>query len=67
MRLLVVNAGSSSLKLSVLDEDRLCDSKELPAPAASIDAEQVDAAVRGLGAVEAVGHRIVHGGERFRS
>ena len=63
--MLVVNAGSSSLKLSVLDHDRLCGAQELPAPGAAIDPEQVAAAVRDLGPVDAVGHRIVHGGERY--
>jgi acetate kinase len=65
VRVLVVNAGSSSLKLSVLDNDRLCDARELPAPGAAIDTEQVAAVVRELGPVDAVGHRIVHGGERY--
>jgi acetate kinase len=64
LRVLVVNAGSSSLKLSVLDQDRLAGSEELPAPGAAIDPGQVAVAVRGLGEVDAVGHRIVHGGER---
>jgi acetate kinase len=65
VRVLVVNAGSSSLKLSVLDDDRLCGAQELPAPGAEIDAVQVHAAVLALGPVDAVGHRIVHGGERY--
>jgi acetate kinase len=65
VRVLVVNAGSSSLKLSVLDQDELCGATELPAPGATIDPEQVSAALRGLGPVDAVGHRIVHGGERY--
>jgi acetate kinase len=65
MRVLVVNAGSSSLKLSVLDEDQLHRARELSTPGATIDQEQVAAAVRELGPVDAVGHRIVHGGERY--
>jgi acetate kinase len=65
VRVLVVNAGSSSLKLSVLDHDRLCDAQELAAPGAEIDPEEVAAAVRALGSVDAVGHRIVHGGARY--
>jgi acetate kinase len=65
VRTLVVNAGSSSLKLSVLDDDRLCGALELAAPGAEIDTEQVAAAVRELGPVDAVGHRIVHGGQRY--
>jgi acetate kinase len=61
----VVNAGSSSLKLSVLDHDQLCGAHELSDPGSSIDAGQVAAAVHELGPVDAVGHRIVHGGARY--
>ena len=65
MRVLVVNAGSSSLKLSVLDHDRLCAAQDLSAPGAAIDRGEVAAAVHELGPVDAVGHRIVHGGTRY--
>ncbi len=65
MRVLVVNAGSSSLKLSVLDHDQLRGARELPAAGATIDTELVADAVRELGPFDAVGHRIVHGGERY--
>ena len=66
MRILVVNAGSSSLKLRVLDaSDALVGSADLPAPRGSTDAADVAAAIDGLGAVDAVGHRIVHGGTAF--
>lgn len=51
MRVLVVNAGSSSLKLSVLDGDELVDE---PADLEAALASRPDA----------VGHRVVHGGER---
>jgi acetate kinase len=66
MRILVVNAGSSSLKVRVLEaDDRLAASVDLPPP----DSPDVDAAlegaVRGFGAIDAVGHRVVHGGTRF--
>jgi acetate kinase len=54
LRVLVVNAGSSSLKLSLLDHDDtliaqpagLAELRELPAP-------------------DAIGHRVVHGGDDF--
>jgi acetate kinase len=49
---LVVNAGSTSLKLSAVREDGRTD------PVASLDAAPED--------VAAVGHRIVHGGASFR-
>ncbi len=69
MRVLVVNAGSSSLKLSLLDErDTVLIERELAAPSARIDAGELRAALAvGLGEADAVGHRIVHGGERFRA
>jgi acetate kinase len=66
LRVLVVNAGSSSLKLRLLDaDDRLVASRDLPAPRGTVDAAVVAATVRELGPVDAVGHRIVHGGTRF--
>jgi acetate kinase len=65
VRVLVVNAGSSSMKLSVLDGEELCGAEELPAGGGGVDPEQIAAAVTRLGSVDAVGHRIVHGGDRF--
>lgn len=65
-RILVVNAGSSSLKLRVLGpDDRLAGSADLPAPRGATDAAAVAEAIRGLGEVDAVGHRIVHGGTTY--
>lgn len=65
-RILVVNAGSSSLKLRVLDRaDAVVASADLPPPRGEEDAGAVGEAVAGLGAVDAVGHRIVHGGTAF--
>jgi acetate kinase len=65
MRILIVNAGSSSLKLSVLDGERLRDAKELAAAGGKVDSRELAAAVAELGRVDAIGHRIVHGGTRF--
>ena len=60
MRVLVVNAGSSSLKLRLLgDADEPLAFRDL-APD-----EDVGAALDALGEADAAGHRIVHGGERF--
>ncbi len=65
MRLLVVNAGSSSLKLSVLDTDgtvvtdttvQAWNGEEHLAPLAEF--------LAGCGPIDAVGHRVVHGGPR---
>ena len=69
VRVLVVNAGSSSLKLSLLDgdDDGRSPSASWHAPRAQVDAEELRAALdAALGEADAVGHRIVHGGERFR-
>ncbi|MGO8905926.1 MAG: acetate/propionate family kinase [Solirubrobacteraceae bacterium] len=69
MRVLVVNAGSSSLKLRLLDgADRILAEDELDTPRAALDSEALERALASpLGEAQAVGHRIVHGGERFRS
>lgn len=62
MRVLVVNAGSSSLKLGVVDgDDAVVASTELAAG----DAEGLDGFLGEVSGVVAVGHRVVHGGERF--
>jgi acetate kinase len=68
MRVLVVNAGSSSLKLTLLDDrDTTIEARELAAPRAEVDADELRAALRSpLGEADAIGHRIVHGGQRFR-
>ena len=61
MRVLVVNAGSSSLKLRLLGQD---DTVEQTA-----DAEpggDLEALLRDWPEPDAVGHRVVHGGMRFR-
>jgi acetate kinase len=65
-RILVVNAGSSSLKLRVLGpDDALVGSADLPAPQGTVDTAEVAKAVAGLGEIAAVGHRIVHGGTLY--
>jgi acetate kinase len=67
VRVLVVNAGSSTLKLALLDgEDHLLGARELLAPGGQVDAAEIrEALAGGLAEADAVGHRIVHGGERF--
>ncbi|HEY4632528.1 MAG TPA: acetate/propionate family kinase [Candidatus Limnocylindrales bacterium] len=65
-RILVVNAGSSSLKLRVLDDaDGVVASIDLPAPRGTTDAGAIETALGSLGPIRAVGHRIVHGGTRY--
>jgi acetate kinase len=67
MRVLVVNAGSSSLKLRLLGgQDEILAERELDAPGAQSDEAELSTALAGeLGEADAVGHRIVHGGQRF--
>ncbi len=66
MRLLAVNAGSSSLKLRVLDDDdRIVDSADLPAPRGGADAAALRKAIEGFGSIDGVVHRIVHGGTLY--
>jgi acetate kinase len=69
MRVLVVNAGSSSVKLRLLDgDDAILAEAELQAPNSQIeDAALARALDSRLGEAQAIGHRIVQGGERFRS
>jgi len=63
VRILVVNAGSSSLKLRLLDDhDSVLRDADLPGDS---DGRQVAAAVDGWGTPDAIGHRIVHGGTFF--
>jgi acetate kinase len=66
LRVLVVNAGSSSVKLSVLgDDDESLASSDLAVEQGEIDDAELRSALAALPAADAVGHRIVHGGERF--
>jgi acetate kinase len=67
LRVLVVNAGSSSLKLRVLDAaEALVAARDLPPPPDG-GTPGLTAAVAALGPVDAVGHRVVHGGTDFRA
>jgi acetate kinase len=62
----VVNAGSSSLKLSLLGpDDTLLASAELPADDDGFDTDTLATVIEGWPAPQVVGHRIVHGGTRF--
>src|SRR4051794_24923444 len=68
MRVLVVNAGSSSLKLRLLGpDDEVLAEADIAAPRAKVDEAALADWVADAGAIDAVGHRIVHGGERFRA
>lgn len=65
MRVLVVNAGSSSLKLRLVgDAGELLGSADLPADATG-DASALAGVLGDFPAPDVVGHRIVHGGTGF--
>jgi acetate kinase len=67
MRVLVVNAGSSSLKLRLLGEgDALVGTADLPPTDGRGGVEALRATIDAMGPVDAVGHRVVHGGTEFR-
>ncbi|HLI56295.1 MAG TPA: acetate/propionate family kinase, partial [Actinomycetota bacterium] len=64
MRVLVVNAGSSSLKLRLLDDAcQLVATGEFGG--GTPDPEALGSWLTGAGSIDAVGHRIVHGGTEF--
>jgi acetate kinase len=66
MRILVVNAGSSTLKLAVLDDsDAIVESTTIDPWAGVEDAQPITKFLEASEPVDAVGHRIVHGGTRF--
>lgn len=68
LRILVVNAGSSSLKLRVLgDGDEIVGTADLPAPRGTADQTAIETALASFGQIEAAGHRIVHGGTIYRA
>jgi acetate kinase len=66
LNVLVVNAGSSSLKLALIGEhDRLLHSANLPTPHRRLDESALAAELERCDRIDAVGHRIVHGGSEF--
>jgi acetate kinase len=68
LRVLTVNAGSSSLKLRLLDQDdSLVASADVEIDRGVLDRAEFQSAISDFPAPGAVGHRIVHGGDRFRN
>jgi acetate kinase len=66
LRVLVLNAGSSSLKVSVIGaDDRVLNQRDFDAPGGKVRRAELRSAVESMEDVEAVGHRVVHGGPRF--
>jgi acetate kinase len=69
VRVLVVNAGSSSLKLRLLDgDDSVLFAKDLDAHQGRFDRGSFQTVMSTIASqVDVVGHRVVHGGTRFTS
>ncbi|HYL07927.1 MAG TPA: acetate/propionate family kinase [Candidatus Udaeobacter sp.] len=68
MRTLVLNAGSSSLKLSVVeDETNIVAEQDFEAAEGRLDETRLASEIRSMGSVDAVGHRVVHGGPKYPS
>jgi acetate kinase len=66
MQVLVVNAGSSTLKLAVVGEDdEVVADSHLDDWAGDDASAEVDSLVARVDGVAAVGHRVVHGGSEF--
>jgi acetate kinase len=67
VRVLVVNAGSSSLKLSVLSDGGVETTATVERWDGAAHRDPLQDFLRGVGDVDAVGHRVVHGGSRYRT
>ena len=66
VRVLVVNAGSSSLKLRLLDgDDRVAESADLPADGGGFDTGELSRRLSGWPRPDVIGHRVVHGGTDY--
>ncbi len=62
MRVLVVNTGSSSLKSAVVEEGQVVARAAVERWDVAAPLDDVSELVTGAGGVDAVGHRVVHGG-----
>jgi acetate kinase len=66
VRVLTVNAGSSSLKVRLLDhDDALLESVDLDAPGGVVETSDVRRALEPCPRPDVVAHRVVHGGTEF--
>jgi acetate kinase len=62
VRILVVNAGSTSLKLRVVeDDDRVSESVDLNPPGEAVE-DELRGVLADIGSIDVSGHRVVHGG-----
>jgi acetate kinase len=66
LRILVVNAGSSSLKVSAVDpDDSVLFERDFKADGGHFKEAELQSALREVQGIEAVGHRVVHGGPKY--
>jgi len=65
MRILTVNVGSSSIKLSVFDNGDLIDKVAMSSDGGHLSERDVTNAIAAHLPIDAVGHRVVHGGSEF--
>ena len=65
MRVLTVNAGSTTMKLALLDGDRVLANRDVEVDDISSGERALSEALDELERPEAVGHRVVHGGTTF--
>jgi len=68
LRVLVVNAGSSSLKLSLVGgDDAILAEHDFEVEGGRLDDGELAEAIHAMEGIEAAGHRVVHGGPRHPS
>lgn len=67
MRVLAVNAGSSTLKLSLLDGDQVLADQTIETSSDGDVGEALSSALESFESPDAVGHRVVHGGGVYSS
>jgi acetate kinase len=66
VRVLIVNPGSSSLKLRVIGpDDELLATSDLSAEGGRFETSDLEGFLAGAGSLDAVGYRVVHGGTLF--
>lgn len=67
MRLLTVNAGSSSVKLRLLENQEVIHTGDLSIAGGDLEPQTIGDVVSGWPRPDVVGHRVVHGGTVFSS
>jgi len=66
LRVLVLNAGSSSFKVSLVDaRDTVLADRDFEVAEGRLDQGRLASAIEEMPGIEAVGHRVVHGGPRY--